>query len=60
MKTNMFNARRHALVGPGGWFCSCCGPAPKYRKQVARLHKKRAYRILDKMEAYDKAMGDTE
>jgi len=50
LKTNLFNARHHAQVGPGGWFCSCCGPAPKDRKMVARAHKKRAYRLLNQLE----------
>ena len=50
MKTNLFNARHHARSGPGGWFCSCCGPAPKHRKAAARLHKKRMQKLLDKME----------
>ncbi len=26
-------------VGPGGWNCSCCGPAPKERKQWCRMRK---------------------
>lgn len=50
MKTNMFNARHHARVGPGGWFCTCCGPAPSHRKVVARTHKRKAYRLLDRLE----------
>ncbi len=50
MKTNLFSARHHAKVGPGGWFCACCGPAPKDRKKVARNHKKKMYRFLDQFE----------
>jgi hypothetical protein len=51
MKTNLFNARRHAHSGPGGWFCTCCGPAPKHRAVVARMHKRKVYRLLDRLEA---------
>ena len=50
MKTNIFNARHHARVGPGGWFCTCCGPAPAHRKVMARNHKRKLYRLLDKLE----------
>lgn len=50
MKTGLFNARHHGCVGPGGWFCTCCGPAPKHRKQTARLYKKATYRMLDRLE----------
>lgn len=48
MKTNLFNARHHARVGPGGWFCNCCGPSPSDRKSIARKHKKSMYRYMDK------------
>ena len=50
MKTNKFNARHHARVGPGGWFCNCCGPAPLYRRLFAKIHKRKIYRVLDKIE----------
>jgi len=50
MKTNMLNLRHHGRIGPGGWHCACCTPAPTHRNLEARLHKKRMYRILDKME----------
>lgn len=50
MKTNLFNARHHARVGPGGWFCNCCGPAPSYRGITSRLHKRKMYRLLDRLE----------
>lgn len=50
MKTGLFNARHHGCVGPGGWFCTCCGPAPKHRKTVARNHKRSVYRMLDKLQ----------
>lgn len=50
MKTKMFSAPGHATMGPGGWFCTCCGPAPKHRKIVARVLKKRLYRLLDRLE----------
>ena len=50
MKTNLFSAKHHARVGPGGWRCTCCGPAPKHRDNVARTHKRKAYRLLDRLE----------
>jgi hypothetical protein len=50
MKTNLFNARHHCRVGPGGWFCTCCGPAPKHRKTAAKVHKRKITRILDRLE----------
>ena len=48
LKTGKFNARSHACVGPGGWRCTCCGPAPSQRRSVARQLKKKLYRILDR------------
>ena len=50
MKTNLLNARHHLRVGPGGWFCHCCGPAPSSRKTYARIHKRKMYRLLDRLE----------
>lgn len=50
MKTSIFSARNRAVAGPGGWFCTCCGPSPKHRKMTSRLHKKRTYRMLNKIE----------
>lgn len=49
MKTGIFNARRHARVGPGGWNCHCCGPAPRYRKLFVKIHEKRIQKILAKL-----------
>lgn len=48
MKTGRLNPKHHAKVGPGGWKCPCCGPAPRYRKVVARIFKKAIYRVLDR------------
>lgn len=48
MKTNLLNAKHHMKMGPGGWFCTCCGPAPQVRKAFARKHKKKMYRMLDR------------
>jgi len=50
MKTNIFRAKGHMLFGPGGWYCPCCGPAPKNRKAFVRKHKKRINRLLAKLE----------
>lgn len=50
MRTNLFNAKHYGRTGPGGWYCGCCGPAPKYRKKFVRLHKRWMMRILDKLE----------
>jgi hypothetical protein len=51
MKSGMFNVKRHGVAGPGGWRCTCCGPAPKHRGLFARLHKRRTYRLLDKFDS---------
>ena len=50
MKTNKFSLRHHGRVGVGGWHCACCGIPPRLRKQAARLHKKRLYRQLDRID----------
>lgn len=50
MKTNLFNARHRGRVGPGGWRCHCCGPAPSHRASFARLHKRFIYRVLNRLE----------
>ena len=56
MKTNIFNARHHAKTGPGGWFCPCCAPSPGHeRKVVARNHKRKVYRILEKLDRAEMA-----
>jgi len=31
---------RGRRVEVGGWFCPCCGPAPKQRKKVVRQSKR--------------------
>ena len=48
MKTGKLSAKSWSCVGPGGWHCFCCGPAPKHRKLFARLHKRNMYRQWDK------------
>lgn len=55
MKTNRFNVKHHSNTGPGGWTCTCCGPAPKHRKVVARRFKRKAYRDLDKLDRIDQS-----
>lgn len=50
MKTNLLNAKHYMRVGPGGWKCHCCGPAPSYRSTFVRIHKKKMYKLLDKLE----------
>lgn len=50
MKTNMFNLRHNGRIGPGGWHCHCCSPAPKHRDVAARQHKRKMYRLLDRLE----------
>jgi hypothetical protein len=32
-------------VGPGGWKCTCCGPAPCHRKRWVRARKKLERRL---------------
>lgn len=53
MKTNLFNAKHHGRVGPGGWKCSCCSPCPSARPLFARMHKKWIYKMLDRLEKDD-------
>ena len=50
MKTKLLSVKSHGAFGPGGWKCTCCGPAPQHRKQEARLHKRRMYRLRNKLE----------
>ncbi len=50
MKTNLFNLRHNGRIGPGGWRCHCCGPAPSLRDVAARQHKRKMYRLLDRLE----------
>lgn len=45
----LFN-NRFKQVGPGGWHCPCCGPAPKDRKKAIRRLKRGPFkRFLDKL-----------
>lgn len=37
---------RNAGIGPGGWNCACCAPAPKNRPAYLRLVKKRERRMF--------------
>ena len=48
MKTGKLSAKSWSCTGPSGWYCVCCGPAPKHRKLFARLHKRAMYRMFDK------------
>ena len=48
MKTGKLSVKSWSCVGPGGWHCFCCGPAPKHRKLFARLHKRNIYRQWDR------------
>lgn len=34
---------------PGGWYCHCCGPAPKHRKAVVRAIKRSRKSGLNKL-----------
>ena len=41
--------KRYARVGPGGWRCHCCGPAPgKDKKAAVRQWKKTMNRKLER------------
>jgi hypothetical protein len=37
--------RRYAVVGVGGWSCSCCAPAPGKAKKLFLKMEKRSERI---------------
>ena len=50
MKTNLFNLKHWARIGPGGWKCHCCGIVPSYRKVHSRKLKLKMTRMLDKLE----------
>jgi hypothetical protein len=50
MKTNLFNIKHHARMGPGGYKCACCFDPPGKRKHVQRVHKQRINKLLDKLE----------
>lgn len=42
MNDNRSNFKKHAMIGPGGWKCACCAPAPgKEKKRYKRLLKRR-------------------
>ncbi len=36
----MNEQRIHSRYGPGGRFCTCCGPAPRHRKSHDRSVKR--------------------
>jgi hypothetical protein len=36
--------KKYARVGPGGWRCACCGPAPGKEKKQARRRWARSMR----------------
>lgn len=41
----MIHAKRFTKfdrIGPGGWYCHCCGPSPKNRKEFIRTVKRGA------------------
>lgn len=43
--------RRHLLIGPGGWRCSCCAPAPgKTRQRALKVAGRRWHRELQREE----------
>lgn len=36
-------------IGPGGWRCPCCGPAPKDRRAFKRAAKRSQRQRLEKL-----------
>lgn len=41
---------RNRQIGPGGWNCPCCAPAPgKPRKVYAKLSKKRERLFVERL-----------
>lgn len=42
--------RKTLLIGPGGWRCHCCAPAPgPARKAAKRNARKRWHRVIDRI-----------
>lgn len=41
--------KRYAKIGPGGWKCPCCGPAPgKFKKRERRRWLQNADRQVER------------
>lgn len=37
-------------IGPGGWKCHCCGPAPGKLKKIHKRHSKKIFSsLIDKI-----------
>jgi hypothetical protein len=36
-----FRVYSNKEIGPGGYLCTCCGPAPKERKKLRRRTRRR-------------------
>ena len=37
-------------IGPGGWKCNCCGPAPGKQKKIHKRHSKKIFgSLIDKL-----------
>ena len=58
MKSNIANKFRVKGVGPGGWKCTCCGPAPKHRASWCRTKKRAMIRELDPEHDYLKSFRE--
>lgn len=43
----MENQKKLCSYGPGGYHCSCCGPAPKERKKERRRLRKIFTRMIE-------------
>lgn len=48
MDNNTFNIVRNQNMGPGGYKCHCCGPAPRDRKRWNRAGRSRIKNYLRK------------
>lgn len=40
------NYKKHAVYGPGGRNCPCCGPCPRHRREHDRMVKRRERGVM--------------
>lgn len=52
--------KRYKSMGPGGWKCTCCGPAPGKEKKMFRRLCKRAERREREKEMQQEIQGGNE
>ena len=59
LKPNLYRRVLSGGIGPGGWGCACCAPAPgKVRKAYVRAKKKEFGRLLTRFIIEELEAGD--